>query len=135
MANLLGNAWVQVTLVPLLLLLVGVFARRLGRRDGDKSPRGNDWAVGTTLLLMVLGTILGDIRAPNASVTVSLMWLIGVLCTAFLSLDHDRYRSWKRDAATGVPTEEKRIWVGIIFPDILCLCVFGFYQAQKVNLI
>ncbi len=32
------------------------FARaNLRRRDGDNSPLRNDWAVGTTLLLMLLG--------------------------------------------------------------------------------
>jgi hypothetical protein len=120
----------QVACIPLLLMLVGVFARRLGRRDGDNSPRRNDWAVGTTVLLMLLGTVVADFRTA-ADVSYLLMWLVGVLATAFLSLDHDRYKSWERDSQ-GLPTAVKRLWVGVVFQNVLCLIVFGTYQAWKV---
>jgi hypothetical protein len=62
--DLILTALLQVALIPLGLMIVGVFARRLGRRDGDNSPRRNDWAVGTTMLLMLLGTVVADI--PSA---------------------------------------------------------------------
>jgi hypothetical protein len=58
MGNIVASAGFQVAAVPLVLMLVGVFAKRLGRRDGDESPRRNDWAVGTTVLLMLLGSRL-----------------------------------------------------------------------------
>lgn len=134
MGNFLASAWVQVGGVPILLLLVGVMARRLGRRDGDSSPRINDWAVGTTLLLMVLGTIIGDLRTTPTKTSALLGWLIGILFTTFLSLDHDRYRSWIRDT-NGLPTTDKRLFLGVIVPDMLCLIIFGAYQASKVDLI
>jgi hypothetical protein len=130
----LKNPWVQVVAVPLTLLIIGVLARRLGRRDGDPSPRRNDWAIGTTLLLMALGTILGDLWDQQSRVTFPLYWLIGVLMAAFVSLDHDRSMSWVRDAA-GLPTDRKRIFVGIVLPDVLCLGIFGAYQAHKVGLL
>ncbi len=109
MENIVASAWFQVAVVPLVLTMVGVFAKRLGRRDGDDSPRSNDWAVGTTVLLMLLGTVLGDIRTAQAHVSELLAWLLGLLFTAFLSLDHDRFRSWKRDQQ-GLPLKEKRIF-------------------------
>ena|SRR6266540_1389804 len=134
MQGLFSSAWFQVVAVPPILMLVGVFARRLGRRDGDTSPRANDWAVATTVLLMLLGIIFGDLRDPKAQTTELLGWLIGVLFTGFASLDHDRYRSWERDA-NNAPTDRKRIWVGVVIPDMLCLVVFGVYQGQKVGII
>jgi hypothetical protein len=57
MGNIVASAWFHVAGMPFVLMLVGVFAKRLGRRDGDDSPRRNDWAVGTTVLLMLLGTM------------------------------------------------------------------------------
>jgi hypothetical protein len=134
MAKLVSSPWFQVVFVPLLLMMLGVFARRLGRRDGDDSPHRNDWAVGTTVLLMLLGTVVGDIRSGETKVPLLLMWLVGVLFTAFLSIDHDRYRSWERDEQ-GLPMRVKRLWVGVVFQNILCVGIFGAYQAWKVDLI
>jgi hypothetical protein len=116
-----------------MLLMVGVMARRLGRRDGDPIPRRNDWAVGTTLLLMVLGTIVADLRTPTRTAEL-LGWLSAVLITIFLSIDHDRYRSWVRNA-DGTPTTQKLLIWGVIVPDVLCLMVFAAYQAWKVDLL
>lgn len=134
MSAVIASPFVQIVAIPVVLLLVGVLARRLGRRDGDKTTRKNDWAVGTTLLLMALGTILGDLQNSSAPVPDLPWWLIGVLAAAFVSLEHDRFRSWERDA-NGLPTEAKRLYIGIIFPDIFCFAVFASYQAHKVNLI
>jgi len=57
-------------------------------------------------------------------------WLVGILLCVFLSIDHDRFRSWERDSR-GLPTETKRMFVGVILPDLLALALFTFYQAQK----
>ena len=134
MAAVLISPWFQIAAVPLILMIVGVLARRLGRRDGDDSTGRNDWAVGSTLLLMALGTILGDLRDTPAHLSDLPWWLSGVLLAAFISLDHDRFRSWERDSA-GLPTKNKRIFIGIIMPDALCFVVFASYQAHKVNMI
>jgi hypothetical protein len=75
MEKIVASAWFQVAIVPLILTTIGVFARRFGRRDGDDSPRSNDWAVGTTVLLMLFGTVLGDIRTAQAQVSQLLAWL------------------------------------------------------------
>ena len=124
----------QVLILPIILMLVGVMARRLGRRDNDDSPRRNDWAVGTTVLLMMIGVVLADFRAPQADVTSLPSWLGGLLLLTFLSLDHDRYRSWERDP-NGHPDKQKRVIFGIVLPDIIALAVFGAYQAGKIALI
>ena len=131
MEHFVSSPFFQVAVIPLVLMLIGVYAKRLGRRDGDESPRRNDWAVGTTILLMVLGTVLGDMRTAQAPIK-ELSWLIGVLVTAFISLDHDRFRSWERNSE-GLPDKSKKVWVGIVFPDVACLAIFGLYQAQKVG--
>jgi len=131
----LASPWTQVAAVPLVLLLVGVLARRLGRKDGDKSPRTNDWAVGTILLLMALGTILGDLTSGKATgVSYLPYWLLGVILAVFVSIDHDRSKSWVRDHQ-GLPTDHKRLFVGILVPDVACLAVFAAYQAHKVDLL
>jgi hypothetical protein len=135
MANIVASGWFQVGVIPIALMIIGVFANRFGRRDGDDSPRINDWAVNTTILLMVLGTILGDIGSTLSQLPEQLGWLIGVLFAAFVSLDHDRFRSWERDTATGLPLKNKRLFVGVIWPDIFSLLIFGLFQAQKVKLI
>ncbi|HLH48995.1 MAG TPA: hypothetical protein VKV96_06620 [Roseiarcus sp.] len=137
MAAVVGSTWFQVGVIPLALMIVGVFANQLGRRDGDDSPRRNDWAVNTTLLLMVLGTILGDLGEKQQQVgeLLNLLgWLIGVLVAAFASLSYDRYGSWERDQA-GLPLKSKRWWGGIIGPDIAALIIFAAFQAHKVKLI
>ena len=135
MDSILASRWFQILMVPLILMLVGVLAKRLGRRDGDDSPRQNDWAVGTTILLMLLGIMVGDLRGAHTQVEGLLGWLVGLLITTFFSLDHDRFRSWERDAADNKPTNTKRLWVGVILPDVLCLAMFAIYQGHKVNLI
>src|SRR5262245_54892769 len=134
MNGVLVSSWFQVVVVPLLLMLVGVNAKRLARRDGDTSPALNDCAVGTTLLLMVLGIILGDMRNAPGQVAVLIGWVAVVLCTIFMLLDHDRFRSWKRDPQNGnKPTDTKRLWAGVVVPDALSLTVFMSYQAHKVG--
>jgi len=47
--------------IPIIFVLIGVFANRLGRRDGDKSPKRNDFSVGTTTILTALGAIASDL--------------------------------------------------------------------------
>ncbi len=131
MGKVVASAWFQVAVVPLMLMMVGVFAKRLGRRDGDNSPRSNDWAVGTTILLMLLGTVLGDLRTAQGRTSELLAWLIGVLFTAFLSLDHDRFRSWKRNDK-GLPQKEKRLFVGVVLPDLLVLGSFVFTRHGRL---
>jgi cytochrome c biogenesis factor len=113
MGNIVASPWFHVAVVPLVLMLVGVFAKRLGRRDGDDSSRRNDWAVGTTVLLMLLGTILGDIRTAQGQILEPVTWLIGVLFTVFISIDHDRFRSWELDPQ-GNPLRDKRMFIGVI---------------------
>lgn len=48
--------------IPIILLIIGILAKSLSRRDGDESSKWNDWAVGTTTLLMMFSVLLNDIR-------------------------------------------------------------------------
>ena len=113
-----------------------MIARRLGRRDGDDSCQLNDWAVGTSVLLMAFSVILSDLRNINnlSNIADHLTYVIGILCVIFLSIDHDRYRSWERDTK-GLPINKKKIWLGIVFPNLACVSVFGIYQAYKVGVL
>lgn len=56
------SPWFQVIAPPIGFLLIGMFAKRLGRRDGNDSPHINDWAVSTTVLLMTLGKVAADLQ-------------------------------------------------------------------------
>jgi len=138
MIAIIKSAFFQIAVVPLALMVVGVFANQLGRRDGDDSPTRNDWAVNTTLLLMVLGAILGDLGDNKLQLNdvVNLFgWLVGVLVAAFASLSYDRYSSWERDPTTKAPLKAKSIWLGIIVPDLAALVIFAAFQAHKAQLI
>lgn len=122
--------------IPLILVFIGVFANRLGRRDGEKSPPLNDWAVGTLILLTALGSISSDLpTAQNDKEFLNFgSWFIGVLFTLFISLDNDRYRSWKRDR-TGVPLEpsQKHLLFGVIIPNLIGFIIFIAYQYSKLS--
>ena len=128
--------WLNVGGVPLALLLAGMLARRLGRRDGDATPSWNDWALSTAILLMLLGIVLADLRLTGAKAIELSYWLVGVLTMIFISLNNDRYSSWNRnrDVADGVPTVKHWFW-GVMLPDSVGLTVFALYQARKVGLI
>lgn len=126
----------QVLVVPLVLMAIGVFAAWLGRRDGDDSPKHNDWAVNSTLFLMVIGTILGDLgdsKLQQDEVIDLFAWLVGVFFSIFASLTYDRFASWVPDKQ-GKPTNAKRLWRGVILPDIVALIVFAAFQAHKAKL-
>ena len=127
-----ANAWVQLLGYPLMLTLVGMYTRRLGRREGDRTPRRNDWALGTTLLFMTFGVVVSDIRttAPGVDVTPALGWLLMTMLGLFGSVDLDREHSWKRDDR-GDKTETKKIGLGILIPDIAALGIYCFYQFNK----
>ena len=58
--------------------------------------------------------------------------MIGILVAVFISMDHDRFRSWVKDDA-GKPTKEKRLVVGVIAPDIVSMRVFGAYQLGSLG--
>jgi hypothetical protein len=114
--------------VPILFVLVGVLANRLGRRDSDISPMRNFWAVGTTVFLMSLGSVAADTRnASSADLNKYLGWIIIFIVLLFISLDQDRYRSWDRDD-NGKPTDIKNMFWGILLPDIVSVISFAIYR-------
>ena len=133
MAEIFKSAWFQVAGLPLIFLLIGVYARRLGRRDGDDTPRRNDWAVATSILLMTFGTVASDLRNAKTGEEVAALlgWLIGLLIMLFISMDYDRHLAWERDES-GLPKQGKRLFVGILIPDSVSLLIFAIYQYRKV---
>jgi hypothetical protein len=128
--------WLSVGGVPFALLLAGMFARRLGRRDGDKTPRWNDWALSTAMLMMLLGNALADLRVTGAKALELAYWLAGVLTMIFISINNDRYSSWDRSRGVegGTPTQKHWLW-GVVLPDGMAFVVFALYMARKVGLI
>jgi hypothetical protein len=133
--NILSNPAFHIVGVPLIFALIGVFANRLGRRDNDDEPEINDWAVGTTILLTLLGTIAADLPLSSNGGNISTVsgWFTGVLFTLFISIDNDRFRSWERDAQ-GLPTKRKHLYWGVIAPIIVCSALFVLYQYGKVSI-
>ena len=134
MQTYLATDWGKLLVVPLAFLLINVFVRRLGRRDGDKSPRRNDWAVATSVLMMVIATIVRDIQNTQIDPSGGLTWIVVLLASVFVSTDHDRHRSWIHNPTTGTVTEHKRLWVGIVLPDIVSIVVFvGYLYLKEVG--
>ncbi len=130
MENILAQSWFHIFCVPILFVLIGAVATSLGRRDGDSSPRKNDWAVGTITLLMTLGTIASDLytyRKDTEKVSDSLGWLIVILLPVLLSIKNDRFTSWEKDSS-GSPTNSKHIIWGIILPNLIAVFFFALYR-------
>jgi hypothetical protein len=111
MQDLLAAPSFHIIGVPLIFVLIGVFANRLGRRDGDDAPKLNEWSVGTTTLLTALGAIAADLPTAQAGGDVLSFagWFTGVLFMLFIPIDNDRFRSWRRDVK-GLPTGHKHLW-------------------------
>ena len=130
------DSWMPVIGLPICFVLIGVFARKLGKRDGDDSPRINDWAVNTAVLMMTFAKVAGDCVDYHLSVNKKpggenvFWWLFGVLLSIFVSIEHDRFRSWKKDK-NGVILKEKRLIIGVIVPDLLAVSIFAAYQLNK----
>lgn len=133
MADILSSPWFQTAGVPLLFLLVGVFAKRLARPDGDASPAVNDYALGPTILVGLVGAILTDTRGVVSPehVDAQLGWLSVVLSLLFVFIHDERYYSWRR-TVDGVPGREKKLLRGVLLPDLCALVVFALYQWQKL---
>lgn len=129
--EIIAHPLFQIFGIPAIFLLIGVFAKQLGRRDGDVSPHRNDWAVATTVLLMTLGVIAADLRTTTTSTTDLTAWLVGVLLFTLISIHHDRYRSWER--AAGAVTDKKKMFIGIVLPDLFAILVFSAYQYDKLR--
>jgi hypothetical protein len=131
--------WFQAIVPPLIFLVMGVFANKLGRKDGDDSPRRNDWAVSTTVLLMTFGKVTADLltratasESQGRGVGGTVVWMLGIIAAVFISMEHDRYRSWVKDS-DGKLGKEKRVVVGILVPDIVSIIIFGAYQMWSVG--
>jgi len=136
MKEILSNQAFHVLGVPFIFVCIGVFANRLGRHDGDNNPPLNDLAVGTITLITALGAIAADL--PSAKTDNDFLtfagWFISVLFALFISIDNDRYRSWKRDKkGTPINPSEKHLFWGIILPNLFSVILFISYLYSKSN--
>lgn len=113
---------------PLAFVVVGVYANRLGRKDGDDTPKSNYFAVGTSVFIMSLATILADIHVnESGALEGNFGWVAIYLLCIFVSIDIDRYSSWVR-CEQGLPTEKKHLWRGILLPNLVGVCAFCAYR-------
>lgn len=120
----------HVVVVPLLFVAIGIIANRLGRRDNDDSPKVNDFAIGTSTILMGIGSVFADLKAKPDDAVTAVGWLAGMIVILMVSINNDRFSSWTRDA-NGFPTKEKHPWKGVILPGLGALLVFVMYQMSK----
>ena len=129
MESFLLSSWYSNIVLPILFVILGVLANRLGRQDNDVNPKRNLWAVGTPVLLMSLGTLLSEIGKSESNIQAHSIWLTIFLFLLFLSIDIDRYGSWVRDEE-GNPTNYKKVFTGIICPDIISVIAFYIYRIS-----
>ena len=137
MQQILASKTFHIIGIPLIFIFIGVFINRLGRRDGDNTPKINDWAVGTITLLTALGGIAADlstqaIAKSEEDILPLVGWFILVFFALIISIDNDRYRSWKRNNR-GFSTNRKHILWGVIFPILLSGSIFVAYQYSKLG--
>lgn len=126
----LANPWFHIVGVPVIFVLIGALVSMLGRKDGDTTPIRNSWAVGTTMILMTIGTVMADLHSnsQNSDVVSGLVtWLVGLMGLVFISITHDRYSSWERNA-NGKAGEKKHIFWGIIIPTLFAATLYGIYR-------
>ena len=113
---------------PLIFVVIGILANRLGRKDGDNTPALNYFAVGTSVLIMSLASILSDIQVDSAGViSGSFGWITFYILFVFVSIDIDRYTSWER-CSSGLPTNKKHIFRGVILPNTIGVGAFCLYR-------
>ena len=122
-------------IIPVIFIVIGIIAARLGRKDGDTSPLKNTMCVGTSVILMSLSVIITDgiihISSPNSPLAGSYwVFLLLFIFLIFYSIDNDRYASWERDGE-GNPTDAKKVWAGIVIPNFLALVSFVGYQSHE----
>ena len=117
-------------LVPLVFVVIGVLASRLGRRDNDSSPMRNHFAVATSVILMSLATAISDLGLGGALDSYILVWILGYLVLLWISVDFDRFSSWERDES-GLPTDRKNLWKGIIGPNTVAVGAFFLYRVNS----
>lgn len=125
--SMLRALWFQNFVVPILFLVVGVLANRLGRKDGDSSPPLNLCAAGTSILLMSLAATFTDLGRVSTQDTTILIWILVFMVMLFISIDFDRYGSWERDNE-GYPTNRKHFMKGIVAPNIIGISLFIGYR-------
>lgn len=126
----------QVITLPIMFVVIGMLAKRLGKRDGDDAPRINDWAVSTSIILMTFSKIAGDLveyENENKHSPVPVWCLYLILLFLFFSIEHDRFKSWKMDKQSGTLTKEKKLLCGIIIPNIISILLFAIYQLYKLH--
>jgi hypothetical protein len=115
-------------ITPLIFVAVGVYANRLGCKDGDSTPRMNYYAVGTSVFIMSLATILADVHVnTDGALEGNFGWVVIYLLCIFVSIDVDRYSSWVR-CEDGFPTEKKHLFRGVIIPNGLGVFAFCLYR-------
>lgn len=123
--------WTNITLniaTPLVFIGVGIYANRLGRKDGDDTPGINFFAVGSSVLIMSLATILADIHINVAgNLEGNFGWIIFYMLFIFVSVDVDRYSSWER-CEQGNPTNKKHWMRGVVVPNTLGVIAFCLYR-------
>jgi len=125
--SIFKSPWFQNLVVPIIFLVIGILANRLGRKDSDKTPLVNLWAAGTTILLMSLVATISDLGRANVTDITNLIWIVVFLVMLFISIDFDRYGSWERDEE-GLPTDCKHIVRGIVAPNIIGISLFIGYR-------
>src|SRR3954469_13894982 len=130
LGNVLATPQFRIWGIPIIFVLVGAYAKRLGRRDGDSSPWWDNWAVATSTLLMTVGTIVADIQRQGAKSNELVAWLVGVLFLVFVSVEHERFRSWRVDNRGAVI---RKPIVGVLIPNLVSVVIFMAYQAAKVG--
>lgn len=121
----------EALILAVIFVVSGILAKLLGRRDNDPSPKINELAVSTSVSLMTLSKIFSDIFTSTApshwALLAAAIGFSGPLLFAVI----DRYVSWH--AVPANQPAKKKIWLGIVGPNLLALCILFLYYWLRYN--
>jgi hypothetical protein len=112
-------------------VILGVLAKFAARRENDVSLKRNELAISPSVSLMTLSKIFADLFAKNGNTShpLFLAAVLGIVALFFFAT-LERYTSW-HEPSVGPP--RKKIWLGIIIPDILAISVLFLYYWLRCS--